>query len=169
MDLDVKRPTWIVPSYSLTGDLLSYLRCGLQYRYQNGSALPPSRPIQLWFGEFVHGVMEAAYQLWRNARAKAPFPWPCNMVEWRDREKSTAHLVENDLGRIGLTIESVLIKQGKLARNRDVRNSAYRRIESAINFVGPHLFPLVASAEQKVIGTRDIPPLTSGLTPRAGR
>lgn len=110
-----------------------------------------------------------AYHLWKGNKIKPPFPWPCDMVRWEDRQKSTAHLAENNLGRIGLTVESVLMKQGKFARNRDVRESAYRRIDAAVNRIGPYLFPLVATAEQKVIGTRDIAPSKGGLTLRAGR
>ena len=32
MTLTVRDPAYIIPSYSLTGDLLAYRRCGLQYR-----------------------------------------------------------------------------------------------------------------------------------------
>src|SRR5271157_4185039 len=73
MTLTVKHPPYVMPSYSLTGDLLAYLNCGLQYRYHNRGALPPSKPVQLWFGEFIHGVMEASYRQWHET--PVDFPW----------------------------------------------------------------------------------------------
>jgi hypothetical protein len=154
MDLEIKRPDHIVPSYSLTGDLLSYLRCRLQYRYHNGSALPPSRPVQLWFGEFLHGTLELSYRFWQANRESYPFPWPCTQREWRATAPDWA---PNDIGSFANRIENALRQQGKQARSADARNSGFRRVELAVNELGPHLFPLIASAEQRVIGTRSVP------------
>lgn len=154
MELKIKRSDHIVPSYSLTGDLLSYLRCRLQYRYHNGSALPPSRPVQLWFGEFLHGTLELAYRFWRDDHGSCPFPWPCTRREWR---AEVPNWMSNDIGRFANQVENALRQQGKQARSTDARNSAYRRVELAVNLVGPHLFPLIAFAEKRVIGTRPVP------------
>ncbi|WP_432212213.1 PD-(D/E)XK nuclease family protein [Anaerobaca lacustris] len=46
--------------------------------------------------------------------------------------------------------------QGKISRSKDVRASAYRRVKAAVNEIAPDLFPLVASAEERVIGTRTL-------------
>ncbi len=160
MELEIKRPDNVVPSYSLTGDLLSYLRCRLQYRYHNGSALPPSRPVQLWFGEFLHGTLELAFGFWKDNKDAYAFPWPCNPRGWREPEPAWA---PNDIGKFADLVENALRRQGKQARSTATRNSGYLRVEAAINQLGPHLFPLIAAAEKKVIGTRAVPDSTLPL------
>lgn len=160
MALESRRPARMVPSYSLTGDLLSYMRCGLQYRYQNGSALPPSRPVQLWFGEFIHGVMEAAYRLWADKVADFHVDWPCNVTPWDDRKNPDPKRLPHDIGVIGERIELSLANQGKHPRNRDLREAAYRRANVAVNLIGRHLFPLVTLAEEPLNGARVIPSST---------
>src|ERR1700722_7652547 len=112
MALEMRLESKLVPSYSLTGDLLSYMRCGLQYRYQNGSALPPSRPVQLWFGEFIHGVMAAAYRLGAERTADFANPWPCNMTTWDDRNNPDPNRATHDIGVLGEHIELSLANQG---------------------------------------------------------
>lgn len=154
MELEIKRPDHIVPSYSLTGDLLSYLRCRLQYRYHNGSALPPSRPVQLWTGEFIHGTLEQAFRFWSEHHEEYPFPWPCTRREWG---ADSPNWEPNDIGGMANIIEEALLRQGKQARSAAARNAAFRRVDRAVNQLGPHLFPLISAAEKKVIGTRVVP------------
>lgn len=69
----------------------------------------------------------------------------------------------NDIGRFADRIETSLRQRGIEALSADARNSAYRRVELAINQLGPHLFPLIVSAEKKVIGTRPVPESTLEL------
>ena len=157
MELEIKSPDHIVPSYSLTGDLLSYLRCRLQYRYHKRSSLPESRPVQLWFGEFIHHTLEMAYRYWDETRQSGEeppaFPWPCTRRSWGEGEP----IWENhDIGKFADSVEQALRRQGKHARSRAARESAYRRVDVAVNELGPYLFPLIASAERKVIGTRPV-------------
>lgn len=168
MELALKRPSHIVPEYSLTGDLLSYSRCELQYRYYNGSALPPSRPVQLWYGEFIHGMMESAYRRWRAADGALAFPWPYTALDDSGpREPPPVGLESHDIRVLGWPIEQTLAQEGKQARSRHARLAAYRRADRAINLLGPHLFPLISMAEQRVLGTRSL--AAGAFEPRSSR
>lgn len=60
-------------SYSIVGDLISYLRCPLAYRKIKIGNLTPSRPSQLWFGNFLHGVMQDLFYLYK---IDVPIPPP---------------------------------------------------------------------------------------------
>lgn len=170
MRLDLKRPDHVVPEYSLTGDLLSFSRCHLQYRYYNGSALPPSRPVQLWYGEFIHGVMEGAYRVWAASGGTLAFPWPYTPIGAAGpREPPPGGLPEHDLRVLGWPVEETLAQEGKQARSRRARLAAYRRAEAALNLLGPHLFPLISAAEQRVLGTRPLIALNPDSPPRSTR
>jgi len=166
MTLNVRGLPFEVPSYSLTGDILSFQRCGLQYRYYNGSALPPSRPVQMWTGEFVHGVLEEAYRYWHSHHP--PFPWPCTPTPWPAPATSLARL-PHDIGELGDLVEARLAAGGKRPRSREARNAAYERVNAAITLLAPHLFPLITAAEHRLSGTRLMPPLPGGGQGRGDR
>lgn len=154
MKLNIRAMPFEIPSYSLTGDILSYQRCGLQYRYYNGSSLPPSRPVQMWTGEFVHGVLEEAYREWELHRPG--FPWPMTQTGWPAPSVIPARS-PHDIGVLGDRVEARLTAGGKKPRSGEARDSAYRRVEAAVNVLGPHLFPLITAAEERISGTRDMP------------
>lgn len=167
MDLPVKQQPHVIPDYSLTGDVLSFSRCERSYRFYNGSSLPPSRPVQMWYGEFIHGMMEACFRMWRQAGGALPFPLPCTAVIKGQPAAPPPGLDAHDLRRIGWPIEQALAREGKLPRSADARISAYLRAEAAINGMAPHLFPLVDAAERTVLGSR--PMLSAGLPTRSAK
>ena len=93
MPLSVRRKRYVIREYSVMGDLLAYLTCGLQYRYHNKGSLPPSTPVQLWFGEFTHGVMEEAYPRWQHDQHRQHFLWARD-PEVRDIELAVSEGLE---------------------------------------------------------------------------
>ena len=157
MELKTRKASYSIPRYSLTGDILSYQRCSRQYRYYNGSSLPPSRPVQFWTGEFVHKCLEDAYTIWieHSNESAYGFPWPMTVTPYPPQNNPVPR-VENDIGLIGDRVEARLSAMQKNPRSGIARQAAYNRVNAAINILGPHLFPLITSVEQKISGSRDL-------------
>lgn len=147
MVLSVRSKAYSLPSYSLTGDLIGFLRCGLQYRYQKIGRMPPSRPVQIWFGEFIHGVMDEAFRRFdeerRNGNVRLP-PWSPTEVD--------------DICQI---IERRLASKGLKPWNPDLLDLGKRRANVAIQELGPHLFPLIHQSEVRLSGARLLPQIKS--------
>ncbi|MDB6175505.1 MAG: hypothetical protein JWL59_4816 [Chthoniobacteraceae bacterium] len=139
MPLSVRPPIQTLPSYSLTGDLLGFLRCGLQYRYSRLGKLPPSHPVQLWFGQFIHAVLEESYRQVKEKRKSLP-PWS-----------------DPDLLEIFERIDRRLAARNIICWNEDSQKLGYSRATSAVNELGPLLFPLINQAEVRVRGARKLP------------
>ena len=168
MSLSIRPRPYIIPEYSLTGDLLAYLICALQYRYHNKGSLPPSTPVQLWFGEFVHSVMEEAYLKWQQGGQFQRFPW--NWVpDIRDIELE----IDRRLRARGLYPTPRLFcpytastsTQGLCPdTNHPHKLIASNRTEAAINTWGPHLFPLIHEAEVRLKGIRPMPNFRIGIS-----
>ncbi len=144
MNLSTRPEPYIIPSYSLTGDLLSYLNCGRQYRYHNRGALPPSKPVQLWFGEFIHGVMEEAYRRWNEQRT--PLPW----------DEATLENLED-------MIIQRLAARGLFYSQPSVLDLSRKRARVMIKEIGPDLFPMIDSAEVRLQGIRTMPSLNGAV------
>ena len=161
MDLRSKDTRYVIPEYSVTGDILSYQKCGLQYRYQNKGELPPSKPVQLWFGLFIHGVMEEAFLRWHGEINPPQFPW-----DWRSQVRDIEMTVFRRLMAGGLRpprwifcpYDSPNANPGSCNdENHPHMLIASKRVLTAINTWGPHLFPLISEAEVKLKGTRSMP------------
>lgn len=168
MKLSPRSKSYMIPEYSLTGDLLSFLTCNLQYRYQNRGTLPPSMPIQLWFGEFIHGVMEEAYLKWRDNKNRSigkDFPW-----DWKKDIRPIEEMIDLRLRARGLyppldyfckyqeDDKEINNTVGLCEDENHPHKLLYSaRAESSINVWGPDLFPLIDSAEVLIKGKRAMP------------
>ncbi len=158
MKLPSRSKSYMIPEYSLTGDLLSFLTCNLQYRYQNKGTLPPSKPVQRWFGEFIHGVLEEAYLQW-DLNHKS-FPW-----DWKEDIRPIEDMIDLRLQVSGLypydedLFYSLLNSELEFEdlNEHDHKKLASARAEKAINIWGPHLFPLIDSSELLIKGIRKMP------------
>ncbi len=118
----------------------------------------------MWFGEFIHAVMEETYLEWRNAQSSFPRDWQNQIrpLEVKIAQRlMTRGLVPpfNLFCRYGLGPSST---SGEcFCKNVSGPGPhqllASRRAEAAINAWGPHLFPLITQAQVQLSGLRPLP------------
>lgn len=159
MVLSVRSEPFIIPEYSLTGDILSFLSCPLHYRYQNKGNLPSNDPLALYFGEFIHGFMEEAYIQWD--KNKKDFPW-----DWEKDIRPIELLIDKRLKTRGLNPpkhmfcphdEDYKFKGLCPDEKHPHKLTASKRTDLFIKIWGSNLFPLIEDAEVKLKGLRKIP------------
>lgn len=143
MSLSVKPPIYALPSYSLTGDLVGFLRCGLQYRYTRIGQLPSSQPVQMWFGEFIHGVLEESYRRFHDKEKK--------------KERSLPPWSPDEIEDILRVIKRRLAAKRLFPWSEELERTGESRAAAAINELGPELFPIIHRAEVRLRGARKLP------------
>lgn len=138
-----------LPSYSLTGDLLGYLRCGLQYRYTRIGKMPSRAPVQLWFGNFIHGALDEGFRVY-------------------DQERKSGKSIDDaiaaiDVDSVILAIESRLEAQGLMAWEPWLKTLGYARARVGLTDLAKVLFPLIHLSEVRLTGARELKPLPASL------
>jgi len=93
----------------------------------------------MWFGEFIHAVLEMAIRNYQEETYGA-LPWS-----------------EDIINGICDTIVARLANEGKTPRSHRLEDIAKARAKVSINQLGPILFPLVSTPEVPLSGTRHMP------------
>jgi hypothetical protein len=138
-----------LPSYSLTGDLLGYLRCGLQYRYTGIGKMPNRAPVQLWFGNFIHAVLDEGYRIYDR--------------EIKGGKNSAEALMTIDVEDVIISIEKRLAAQGLVAWEPWLKTIGYTRARVGLTELAAVLFPLIHHSEVRLTGARELKPLPPGV------
>jgi hypothetical protein len=129
----------ILNSYSLTGDLLSFDRCPLQYRLFTRTGVRQSHPVQQWYGNFLHLGMRRAYDAWKENPDLTRFLW--------------SEPLAGDYGELVEAVTARLQADG-LFRPSSMGAIAENRLLRAIRVLGPLVFPLIKEAEVKLSAVR---------------
>jgi hypothetical protein len=114
--------------------------------------------VQLWFGEFIHAVMEEGFDRWNAAAGYKRLPW--NRRRIRDIELTIHHR----LAARGLLAPRQLFCPADDAGqgcvnpgNCDHQLLASRRAEAMLTEWAPSIYPLIAKAEVRLRHLRVLP------------
>lgn len=149
MAIKAKGEPYEIPRYSLTGDLLSFLECEVQYRFNSKGSMPPSTPVQRWFGDFIHGVMEVGFSEWKDGRLDL------NNMDFEDTQR-IAKIVAERLEDRGLHPYGSLYIKEDSGNNKRKDYNGNMIAHYSLSRWAPSLYPLINDNEVKL---EDIRPM----------
>ncbi len=146
MTLSVQPSADTQRSWNVASDLLSFLRCGLRYRYTQPGKSRPSHSSRQFSGQFLQQVLEEAWLHFKNA-ATAPLPWP---------DQTIRELLDH--------VEQRLAARQVRCHSATGRHYARLRAAAAVNELGPVLFPLLSHARLQVRNSISAPDMAPADT-----
>ena len=157
MTIKTKGQPYEIPRYSLTGDLLSFLECEIQYRFNSKGSMPPSTPVQRWFGDFIHGVMEVGFSEWKDGRLDL------NNMDFEDTQR-IAKIVAERLEDRGLHPYGSLYIKEDSGNNKRKDYNGNMIAHFSLSRWAPYLYPLINDNEVKMEDLRPMLGYGQGLS-----
>ncbi|OLS18915.1 MAG: hypothetical protein HeimC3_48530 [Candidatus Heimdallarchaeota archaeon LC_3] len=154
----------IIPEYSLTGDFLSFLRCGLQYRYHRKADWTSPNPTQIWFGEFLHKMMAAGYHHYQQIKNLN-----LNALVWQTDLRPMEMDIYRQLSNRGIRPTPDLFcwynENNETTSGCGEENDphhphkllASQRAEMSIKIIGEMIYPFISEVERRLKGVRSMP------------
>jgi len=119
--------------------------------------MPPSTPVQRWFGDFIHGVMEVGFSEWKDGRLDL------NNMDFEDTQR-IAKIVAERLEDRGLhPYGSLYIKEDSVNNKRKDYNGNMIAHYSLSRWA-PSLYPLINDNEVKMEDIRPMIGYGQGLS-----
>jgi len=134
-------PPKIIRRYSITADILSYLKCPRRYGYFRARNFAPASAIQLYFGTIIHEVLDRAHLNYSG------------LLSGTTRGEMPS---DDDIEKYFVQVENALRARGIRSMSKDLADKAKLYLKNFNNSFGPKLYPRVIDTEHKLQMHRNI-------------
>lgn len=132
LKIENNRDSAIKGKYSVTGDILSFQLCPMQYGFFASRGYLPAHVIQIWFGTVIHQVLDKLHMHYFGLLR----PETKGMIP-----------SDNDVERYFNEVEETLRARGIKAINDDLKQTALRVLKIFNSLEGPTLYPNIIDTE----------------------
>ncbi len=133
------QPASLKRRYSVTADVLSFLRCNRQYGHFAVSGFEPAHTVQIYYGILIHQVLDRAHAHYAGLRD----PNTKNRIP-------TDQDIEYYFNEVDTALRARGIRSVRAFMQASERDAALRRIKLFNKIEGPHLYPRVRDTEHRL-------------------